>query len=95
MTETISLPIWIAVAAAALVLWAVLDRVFIPGARWVLRRRANRAIDELNTRLKLRIPAFHRTRRQVLVERLVGDPEMTESLEHRHDHEQRRRQQPG
>ena len=74
-------PIWIAVAAAAFVLWAVLDRVFIPGARWVLRRRANRAIDELNTRLKLRIPAFHRTRRQVLVERLVGDPEMTESLE--------------
>ena len=81
MTETISLPIWIAVAAAALVLWAVLDRLLIPSVRWFFRRRVERVIDELNTRLDLRIPAFHRTRRQVLVERLVGDPEMTESLE--------------
>ena len=83
MTETISLPIWIAVAAGALVLWAVLDRLLIPSVRWFFRRRVERVIDELNTRLDLRIPAFHRTRRRVLIELLTHDPRLMESVERR------------
>ena len=81
MTETVSLPLWLVAAGGVIVLWAALDRLLVPGARWLLRRRAERAIDELNARLKLRIPTFHRTRRQVLIDRLIGDPEMMESLE--------------
>ena len=83
MTETISLPIWIAVAAGALVLWAILDRLLIPSVRWFFRRRVERVIDELNTRLDLRIPAFHRTRRRVLIELLTHDPRVMESVERR------------
>ena len=83
MTETISLPIWIAVVAGALVLWAILDRLLIPSVRWFFRRRVERVIDELNTRLDLRIPAFHRTRRQVLIELLTHDPRMMEAVERR------------
>ena len=83
MTETISLPIWIAVAAGALVLWAILDRLVIPSVRWFFRRRVERVIDELNTRLDLRIPAFHRTRRRVLIELLTHDPRVMESVERR------------
>jgi hypothetical protein len=44
--------------------------------RWALRRRANRTIEELNTRLKLRIQPFKLTKRQVLIDRLVFDPEV-------------------
>ncbi len=83
MTETISLPIWIAVAAGALVLWAILERLLIPSVRWFFRRRVERVIDELNTRLDLRIPAFHRTRRRVLIELLTHDPRVMESVERR------------
>ena len=83
MTETISLPIWIAVAGGAIVLWAILDRLLIPSVRWFFRRRVERVIDELNTRLDLRIPAFHRTRRQVLIELLTHDPRMMEAVERR------------
>ena len=83
MTETISLPVWIAVAAGALVLWAILDRLLIPSVRWFFRRRVERVIDELNTRLDLRIPAFHRTRRQVLIELVTHDPRMMEAVERR------------
>ena len=83
MTETISLPIWIAVAAGALVLWAILDRLLIPSVRWFFRRRVERVMDELNTRLDLRIPAFHRTRRRVLIELLTHDPRVMESVERR------------
>ena len=48
----------------------------MPSVRWALRRRANRAIDELNTRLKLRIQPFKLTKRQVLIDRLIYDPEV-------------------
>ena len=83
MTETISLPVWIAVVAGAFALWAVLDRLLIPSVRWFFRRRVNRVIDEMNTRLELQIPAFHQTRRRVLIERLTYDPKVMESIERR------------
>ena len=81
MTETISLPIWIAAVIGALALWAVLDRLLIPSGRWFIRRRVNRVINELNTRLQLQIPAFHQTKRQVLIDRLIYDPKVIEAVE--------------
>ena len=83
MTETISVPLWVAVAAGALVLWAVLDRLLVPCVRWFFRRRIDRVIEKLNTRLELGIPAFHRTRRRVLIELLTYDPRVMESVDRR------------
>ncbi len=81
MAETISLPIWAAALVAALASWAVLDRLLIPGGRWFIRRRVNRVIDELNTRLQLQIPAFHQTKRRVLIDRLTYDPQIVATIE--------------
>ena len=81
MTGTITLPVWIAALAGGLALWAILYLLLIPGGRWFVSRRVNRLIDELNTRLQLQIPAFQQTKRQVLVDRLVYDPEMMEAIE--------------
>ena len=81
MTETIALPVWIAALAGGLALWAILYLLLIPGGRWFVRRRVNRLIDELNTRLQLQIPAFQQTRRQVLVDRLTYDPRVMEAVE--------------
>jgi len=81
MTGTIALPVWIAILAGGLALWAVLYLLLIPGGRWFVRRRVNRLIDELNTRLQLQIPAFQQTKRQVLVDRLVYDREVMEAVE--------------
>ena len=81
MTDPISLPIWLAVVAGALAGWAVLDRFLIPGAGWFFRRRANRVINELNTRLQLRIPALQQTRRQVLIDQLTYDPIVMQAVE--------------
>ena len=81
MTSTIALPLWLAALAGGLALWALLYLLLIPGGRWFARRRVNRLIDELNTRLQLRIPAFQQTRRQVLVDRLTGDPGVMEAVE--------------
>ena len=81
MADTVSLPIWAVLLVAALAAWAVLDRLLIPSGRWFIRRRVNRVIDELNTRLQLEIPAFHRTRRQILVDRLTYDPAIAAAVD--------------
>ena len=81
MADTIPLPTWVVVVAGAFSLWAILDHLLFPGARWLFRRRAGRVIDELNTRLQLQIPLFQRTKRQVLIDRLTYDPKVMESVE--------------
>ncbi|MBI2840226.1 MAG: 1-acyl-sn-glycerol-3-phosphate acyltransferase [Acidobacteria bacterium] len=81
MTSTITLPLW---AAAALLLFSllfVLDRLFVPGLRWYLRRKVNRALEEVNTRLRIRIQPFKLTKRRVLIDRLRYDPAVMEAVE--------------
>ena len=51
MTRTVVLPLWAAVLLTLLAAWAALDRLLIPSVRWFIRRRANRVVEELNTRL--------------------------------------------
>ena len=81
MTESISVPIWLAAVAAVLVFWSVLDRLLIPSSRWFVRRRINRIVTELNTRLQFQIPAFKLTKRQVLLDRLTFDPKIMAAVD--------------
>src|SRR5499427_5638239 len=74
MTSTITLPVWLLALIAILALWAALERLLIPSARWILRRRVNRVLEELHTTLKIRIPPFKLTKRAVLIDRLMFDP---------------------
>ncbi|MBN8981774.1 MAG: 1-acyl-sn-glycerol-3-phosphate acyltransferase [Rhizobiales bacterium] len=76
MWSHVSVPLWVVIALSVLAALAALDRILLPSVRWALRRRANRAIDELNTRLKLRIQPFKLTKRQVLMDQLAFDPEV-------------------
>jgi len=81
VTREVSLPLWVAAVVAALAAWAALDRFLIPSARWFLRRRVNRVLEELNTRLRIRIPPFKLTKRQVLIDRLLYDPQVQDAVE--------------
>jgi glycerol-3-phosphate O-acyltransferase len=77
----VSLPIWLAVLLGALALWAFVGHLVVPGARWVLRRRINRVLEEIDTRLKIRIAPFKLTKREVLIARLVDDPPVQEAAD--------------
>ncbi|MFL6194614.1 MAG: 1-acyl-sn-glycerol-3-phosphate acyltransferase [Thermoanaerobaculia bacterium] len=81
MTRLVNLPLWLVVVLVLLAAWAALDRLLVPGVRWYLRRRVNRVIDEVNARLRLKIPPFHQTRRRVLIDRLVYDPKVIEAVD--------------
>ncbi|MGD9272528.1 MAG: hypothetical protein PVH08_15750, partial [Syntrophobacterales bacterium] len=81
MTSQVTLPIWIFLLLLAITAWAVLDRVMIPSVRWFLRRRINRVLDEIGSRLDIEIRPFQLTKRQVLIDRLVYDPKVIEAMQ--------------
>ncbi len=77
----ISFPVWFVLVLGFFAIIGVTDRVFLPSVRWYLRSRANRAIDELNSRLQLRIQPFKLTRRQSLIDQLLYDTEVVRAVE--------------
>ncbi len=81
MAVTLTLPLWLVIVLGLLALWSALDRLFIPSVRWFLRRRVNRVLEEINTRLKIRIPPFNLTKRGVLIDRLLYDPAVQQAAE--------------
>ncbi len=81
MNHTVALPLWAAVLLVLLAAWAALDRLLIPSVRWFIRRRANRVLEEINTRLRIQIQPFKLTKRAVLIDRLIYDPQVLEAAE--------------
>src|SRR5262245_23201097 len=79
MTSTVTLPVWLLALIVMLALWAASERFLLPSARWILRRRVHRVLEELNTTLKIRIPPFKLTKRAVLIDRLMFDPAVQEA----------------
>jgi len=80
MTSTVTLPTWLFVILAALAAWALLERLLVPGVRWYLRRKVNRVIREIGTRLNIELPQFKLTRRQALIDRLFHDPKVQDAI---------------
>ncbi len=80
MSQTFTLPLWAIVLIGALALLSLIHHFLLPSVRWILRRRVNRVIDEVNQRLALQIPSFKLTRREVLIDRLVYHPDVIEAV---------------
>ncbi len=80
-TVHLTLPVWLAIAIALLALWAALDRLLLPSFRWLVRRRVNKVLEEIHTRLKIRIPPLTLTKREVLIDRLIFDAQVQEAVE--------------
>jgi glycerol-3-phosphate O-acyltransferase len=81
MPNQITISIWVFILLLIIAVLAVLDRVLIPSTRWFLRRRINRVLDEIGTRLDIEIRPFQLTKKQVLIDRLVYDPKVVEEIQ--------------
>jgi len=81
MPATVEIPTWLVGVALILAGITLLNHFLLPAVRWFLRRRVNRVIDEVNTRLKLELPRFQLTKREVLIDRLTYDPEIIAAVE--------------
>lgn len=80
MTSVVEMPLWLLVVVLGLAAVAMLDRIIGPGLRWFLRRRMERAVEELNKRLERPIRPFKLMRRQDQVIRLIHDPHVMEAV---------------
>lgn len=81
MWSTVELPVWLVVIATGLAAMALVNHFFLPGIRWFFRRRVNRVITDVNERLRMKLPTFQLTKRQVLIDRLIYDPEVMKVVE--------------
>jgi glycerol-3-phosphate O-acyltransferase len=79
-TDT-TLPFWAVAVLAVLSALAILDRLLLPPVRWAIQRRANLAIDKLNTQLRLKIQPFKMTRRRQLIDQLLHDPDLLTAVD--------------
>jgi len=80
MFGQITISFWVFLLLVLIATIAILDRILIPSTRWFLRRRINRVIDEIGTRLDIEIRPFQLTKRQVLIDRLAYDPSVLEAI---------------
>ena len=78
--ELITLPYWIFIVLLVFSAVMVLDRILLPGMRWYLKRRVNRVINEINTRLDIEIRPIQFTRRQALIDQLVFDEKVIDAI---------------
>ncbi len=80
MNSIISLPFWLFVLLIIFAAVMVLDRILMPGMRWYLKRRVNRAIEDINTKLDIQIRPFQLTRKQALIDQLVFDDHVVSAI---------------
>lgn len=78
--DTITLPYWMFIVLLVFAAIMVLDRFLMPSVRWYLKRRVNRVIEEINTRLDIEIRPFQFTRRQALIDQLVFDEKVIDAI---------------
>jgi glycerol-3-phosphate O-acyltransferase len=81
MTAPIAIPFWLFLLVAALAAWAAVDKLLLPALRWFVAGRTNVVLEEVSTRLRIGVRPFQRTRRQVLIHRLLGDPKVQSAVE--------------
>ena len=77
----ITLPIWLVILAAILATIGLIDRLLAPSVRWFFRRRANKAIEKLNSSLSLKIQPFKLTKKQALIDALMFDEQVIQAVE--------------
>jgi glycerol-3-phosphate O-acyltransferase len=77
----VTVPVWLAVLLGSLGALAIIDRLFLPVIRWWLHRPVSRTVDDINQRLKFRIPPFKLAPRRTLIAQLMCDPDVLKAVE--------------
>ena len=80
MTQTVQLPLWLFILIMLFAAVTALSHFLLPSVRWFFRRRLQKAVKRLNTRLKRPIEPFKLARRYDMIQRLIYDPEVTREI---------------
>ncbi|MFK7745775.1 MAG: 1-acyl-sn-glycerol-3-phosphate acyltransferase, partial [Roseobacter sp.] len=80
MTSTVELPLWFFVLILLFAAVTFASHFLFPSVRWFFRRRLERAVARLNTKLTRPIEPFKLARRYDMIQRLIYDPEVTQEI---------------
>lgn len=80
MTRSVELPLWLLVLILLFAAVTFASHFLFPSVRWFFRRRFERAVARLNTRLERPIEPFKLTRRYDMIQRLIYDPEVARAI---------------
>ncbi|MBV1903751.1 MAG: 1-acyl-sn-glycerol-3-phosphate acyltransferase [Marinosulfonomonas sp.] len=80
MFRTVELPLWLLILILAFAAVTALSHFLLPSVRWFFRRRMERVVAKLNTRLQRPIEPFKLLRRQDTIQRLIYDPKVAQAV---------------
>ncbi|EAQ24316.1 1-acyl-sn-glycerol-3-phosphate acyltransferase [Roseovarius sp. 217] len=80
MGQTVEMPLWVLVLLVGFAAVTFASHFLFPSVRWFLRRRLERVVARLNTRLQRPIEPFKLARRYDMIQRLIYDPEVSRAI---------------
>jgi glycerol-3-phosphate O-acyltransferase len=80
MFQAVELPVWALVLLIGFATVTFASHFLFPSVRWFFRRRLERAVKKLNTRLQRPIEPFKLARRYDMIQRLIYDPEVSRAI---------------
>ncbi|MBF9028972.1 glycerol-3-phosphate acyltransferase [Rhodobacterales bacterium HKCCE3408] len=80
MFRPVEIPLWLFALIVVFAAVTFASHFLFPSVRWYLRRRLERAVARLNTRLKVPIQPFKLARRTDTIRRLLFDPEVAQAV---------------
>ena len=80
MLQPVEVPLWALILILAFAAVTFASHFLFPSVRWFFRRRMERAVAQLNTRLARPIEPFKIMRRQDQITRLVYDPQVMQAV---------------
>lgn len=76
----VELPLWVLVLLVAFAAVTFASHFLFPSVRWYFRRRLEKAVSKLNTRLERPIEPFRLVRRFDMIQRLIYDPGVSKAI---------------
>ncbi len=80
MQMPVTLPLWLLVLILLFAAVTFASHFLFPSVRWFFRKRMERAVSKLNTRLRKPIEPFKLARRHDTIQRLIYDPKVSEAV---------------
>ncbi|WP_294619779.1 1-acyl-sn-glycerol-3-phosphate acyltransferase [uncultured Roseovarius sp.] len=80
MGRIVEMPLWALILLVAFAAVTFASHFLFPSVRWFFRRRMERVVAKLNTRLERPIEPFKLARRYDMIQRLIYDPEVSKAV---------------
>ncbi len=80
MNRVVELPLWLLVLILGFAAFSALERVLAPSVRWFFRRRMQKVVAQVNTKLDRPIEPFKLARRHDMIQRVIYDPKVAEAI---------------